>query len=134
MAPSAIHTQQFKFLSCFLLTTALYWIKQTSTWKKAMGYLIAAIVLGMLVWAGIEIVQTIRNWESNPSASTRKIQTETFTEAYCGQFGGDALEGGSEAVGHAIGVSHCATEAAAVEASGAAIGSTLEGLSHFLHH
>ncbi|MGL5060832.1 MAG: hypothetical protein ACRC62_12720 [Microcoleus sp.] len=99
-----------------------------------MGYLMAAIVLGMLVWAGIEIVQTIRNWESNPSASTRKIQNETLAEVNCGQFGGDALEGGREAIAQTIGNTHCAAAAAACEASGAAIGSSLESLSHLLHH
>ena len=39
-----------------------------------MGYFIAAIVLGMLIWAGFEIVQTIRNWETNPEETTSKIQ------------------------------------------------------------
>ncbi|TAE67900.1 MAG: hypothetical protein EAZ86_15095 [Oscillatoriales cyanobacterium] len=41
-----------------------------------MEYLIAAIVLGMLIWAGIEIVQTVRNWEPNQSEFNRKMQAE----------------------------------------------------------
>jgi hypothetical protein len=99
-----------------------------------MGYLIGAIVLGMLVWAGIEIVQTIRNWEPNPSENNRKVQAEMVKETYRGQFGGDAVEGGSQAVGHAIHASHCAAESATCEAAPSAIGHALEGLSHFVHH
>ena len=75
-----------------------------------MGYLIGAIVLGMLIWAGIDIVHTIRNWELNRSEINQKIQAEIVKETYCGQFGGDALEGGSEAVGNAIHASHGAAE------------------------
>jgi len=97
-----------------------------------MEYLIVAIVLGMLIWTGIEIVQTIRNWESNPSTSHRKVQAEMLKDTYVGQFGGEALDGGSEAVGHAIRASHCA-EAAACEAAPSAIGHALEGLSHLVH-
>ncbi|MGB3265988.1 MAG: hypothetical protein WBA89_18750 [Microcoleus sp.] len=90
-----------------------------------MGYLIGVIVLGMLIWAGIEIVQTISNWESNPSTAHRKVQAEMVKETYVGQFGGDAVEGGSQAVGHAIEASHDAPSA---------IAHTLENLSHFVHH
>ncbi len=88
-----------------------------------MEYLIGAIVLGMLIWAGFEIVQTIRNWESNPSQTTQKIQAEMVKETYIGQCGGDALEGASKAV-----------EAVACEAAPSAIGHALESLSHFVHH
>ena len=88
-----------------------------------MEYLIGAIVLGMLIWAGFEIVQTIRNWESNPSETTQKIQAGMIQETYVGQFGGDALEGGTQAV-----------ESAACEAIPSAIGHTLESLSNFVHH
>lgn len=91
-----------------------------------MGYLIGAIVLGMLIWAGFEIVHTIRNWEPNPSEINKKIQAEMLKETYCGQFGGDAVEGGSQAVGHAI--HHTC------EASPTAIAHTLEGLLHVVHH
>lgn len=91
-----------------------------------MGYLIGAIVLGMLIWAAIEILQTIRSWEPNPSATHRKFQAEMLKETYCGQFGGDAVEGGSQAVGHAI--HHTC------EASPTAIAHTLEGLLHAVHH
>ncbi|MEG3862290.1 hypothetical protein [Microcoleus sp. herbarium12] len=83
-----------------------------------MEYLIGAIVLGMLIWAGFEIVQTIRNWESNPSQTTQKIQAEMVKETYYGQFGGDAVEGASKAV----------------ESAPSAIGHALESLSHFVHH
>jgi hypothetical protein len=99
-----------------------------------MEYLIAAIVLGMLIWAGIEIVQTIRSWEPNPSKTHRKIQGEMIQETYCGQFGGDAVEGGSKAVGQALLGCHGAAESAACEATPSAIGHALEGLSHFMHH
>ncbi|MEG3849407.1 hypothetical protein QT971_18820 [Microcoleus sp. herbarium19] len=99
-----------------------------------MEYLIAAIVLGMLIWAGLEIVQTIRNWEPNPSETNRKIQAEMVKDTYVGQFGGDAVEGGSQAVGQAILGCHGAVESAACEAAPSAIGHTLEALSHFLHH
>ncbi|MGB8690509.1 MAG: hypothetical protein WCD53_24685 [Microcoleus sp.] len=61
-------------------------IQQTSTFKKVMGYLITAIVLGMLIWAGIDIVHTIRNWELNRSEINEKIQAEMVKETYCCQF------------------------------------------------
>ena len=88
-----------------------------------MEYLIGAIVLGMLIWAGFEIVQTIRNWETNPSQTTQKIQAGMIEETYVGQFGADAVEAGSQAV-----------ESAGCEAVPSAIGHTLESLSHFVHH
>lgn len=80
-----------------------------------MGYFIAAIVLGMLIWAGFEIVQTIRNWEPNPEETTSKIQAEMVQETYRGQFGADALE-------------------ATCESAPSAIGHVVEGLLHVLHH
>ena len=95
-----------------------------------MEYLIGAIVLGMLIWAGFEIVQTIRNWETNPSQTTQKVQAEMIEETYVGQFGGDAVEGGSKAVGQAILGCHGVAESVACES----IGHTLESLSHFVHH
>jgi hypothetical protein len=99
-----------------------------------MGYLIGTIVLGMLVWAGIEIVQTIRNWEANPSENNRTVQAEMVKETYRGQFGGDAVEGGSQAVEHAISASHCVAQSATCEAAPSAIGHFVEGLSHVVHH
>ncbi len=98
-----------------------------------MGYLIGAIVLGMLIWAGFEIVQTIRNWESNPTETTSKIQADMIKETYRGQLGGQALDGGSQVVLQAIQASHCATEAAC-EASPNAIVHVVEGLLHVVHH
>lgn len=98
-----------------------------------MGYFIAALVLGMLIWAGFEIVQTIRNWETNPEETTSKIQAEIVQETYRGQFGADALEGGSQAVGNALHAGHCA-EAATCESAPSAIGHVVEGLLHVLHH
>ena len=41
-----------------------------------MEYLIAAIVLGMLIWAAIEIIQTVRKWEQNQSEFNSKMQAE----------------------------------------------------------
>ena len=98
-----------------------------------MGYFIAAIVLGMLIWAGFEIVQTIRNWETNPSETTQKVQASMIQEVYHGQCGGDALEAGTEVVGHAIHASHCAAEAAC-ETSPTAIAHVVESLLHLVHH
>jgi outer membrane lipoprotein SlyB len=95
-----------------------------------MGYLIGAIVLGMLIWAGIEIVQTIRNWEPNPSATTQKVQAEMVKETSVGQFGGDAVEG----VGYAILGDHHAVESATCEIAPNVIGHALEGLMHAVHH
>ena len=89
-----------------------------------MEYLIGAIVLGMLIWTGFEIVKTIRNWETNPSETTQKVQAEMIEETYYGQFGADALEGGSQAV----------ESATCGEAVPSAIAHTLESLSHFVHH
>ncbi|MEG4345420.1 hypothetical protein QUB70_19415 [Microcoleus sp. A003_D6] len=51
-----------------------------------MGYVIGAIVLGMLILAGIDIVHTIRNWELNRSEISKKIQAEMVKETYCCQF------------------------------------------------
>lgn len=91
-----------------------------------MEYLIGAIVLGMLILAGFEIVQTIRNWETNPSQTTTQIQADMVKETYRGQFGGDAVEGGTQAVGQFL--NHTS------ETSPTAIAHTIEGLSHLLHH
>ncbi|AFZ07950.1 hypothetical protein Osc7112_3586 [Oscillatoria nigro-viridis PCC 7112] len=99
-----------------------------------MGYFIAAIVLGMLIWAGFEIVQTIRNWETNPEETTSNIQAEMLKETYRGQFGADALEGGSQAVGNALHAGHCAAEAGTCEAAASAIAPIVEGLLHVGHH
>ncbi|MEG3955677.1 hypothetical protein [Microcoleus sp. herbarium2] len=99
-----------------------------------MGYFIAAIVLGMLTWAGFEIIQTIRNWETNPEETTSKIQAEMVKETYRGQCGDSALEGGSQAVGNALHAGPCAAEAAACESAPSAIGHVVEGLLHVLHH
>jgi len=63
-------------ISCGSLIAALNYIKLTLIFEKAMGYLIAAIVLGMLIWAGIEIVQTVRNWEPNQSEFNKKMQAQ----------------------------------------------------------
>ena len=51
-----------------------------------MKYLIGAIVIGMLIWAGIDIVHTIGNWELNRSEINQKIQAEMVKETYCCQF------------------------------------------------
>ncbi|MEG4576125.1 hypothetical protein QUA56_26165 [Microcoleus sp. N3A4] len=51
-----------------------------------MGYLIGAIVLGMFIWAGFDIVHTIRNRELNRSEINQKIQAEMVKETYCCQF------------------------------------------------
>ncbi|NJK76614.1 MAG: hypothetical protein HC942_24740 [Microcoleus sp. SU_5_6] len=97
-----------------------------------MEYLIPAIVLGMLIWAGFEIVQTIRNWETNSAKTTDKIQPEMVKETYRLQCASDVVEVGSQAVGNAIHASHCATEAAC-EAT-PTIGHIVEGLLHVVHH
>ena len=98
-----------------------------------MEYLIGAIVLGMLIWAGFEIIQTIRNWQSNPSQTTQKIQAGTIQEVYRGQCGEEALEAGTEVVGHAIHANHCAAQAAC-ETSPTPIAHVVEGLLHLVHH
>ena len=63
-----------------LLLSALKYHARLDTVKlnleKAMGYFIAAIVRGMLIWAGIKIVQTVRNWEPNQSEFNKKMQAE----------------------------------------------------------
>ncbi|MFM9264996.1 hypothetical protein [Tychonema sp. BBK16] len=97
-----------------------------------MEYLIAAIVLGMLIWAGFEIVQTIRNWESNSAKTASQIQPEMIEETYHLQPASDVLEVGSQAVGQAIHASHCATEAACETTP--AIGHIVEALLHGVHH
>jgi hypothetical protein len=99
-----------------------------------MEYLIAAILFGMLIWAGFEIVQTIKNWDMNATETNRKIQAGMVKETAYGQFVGDAVEGGSQIVGNIIHASHCVAETAACEASPSAIGHTVEGLMHLMHH
>ncbi|MEG4594726.1 hypothetical protein QUA86_21880 [Microcoleus sp. F6_B6] len=47
-------------------------------------------------------------------------------ETYRGQFGGDAVEGGTQAIGQFLDRTS--------ETSPTAIAHTLEGLSHLLHH
>ena len=97
-----------------------------------MEYLIAVIVLGMLIWAGFEIVQTIRNWETNSAKATGKIQPEMIEETYHLQPASDVVEVGSQAVGQAIHASNCVTEAACEATPG--IGHVVEGLLHMVHH
>jgi hypothetical protein len=98
-----------------------------------MGYLIAAIVIGMLIWAGVEIFQNIRNWETNPTETTSKIQADMIKETYRGQFGGEAMDGASQVVIDALHGSQCAASAAC-EVSPNAIGHVVEGLLHVVHH
>jgi hypothetical protein len=98
-----------------------------------MGYLMAAIVFGMLIWAGFDIVQNIRNWESNPTKTTSKIQADMIKETYHGQFGGEALDGASQVVIDVVHGSQCAASAAC-ETSPNAIGHVVEGLLHVVHH
>jgi hypothetical protein len=102
--------------------------------EKAMGYLMAAIVLGMLVWAGIEIVQSIRNWQPNRSEFNKKLQVEMGQYEANGFVGDSAIDSGTQAVGHAFNAGHCAAEAASCEAGPSAIGHAVESLSHLLHH
>ncbi|MEG4802555.1 hypothetical protein QUB63_15760 [Microcoleus sp. ARI1-B5] len=99
-----------------------------------MEYLIAAIVLGMLIWAGIEIVQTVRNWEPNQSEFNKKMQAEMGQYEANGFVADSAIDSGAKTVGHALHASHCAAEAAACETTPSAIAHTLESLSHLLHH
>ena len=99
-----------------------------------MGYFIAAIVLGMLIWAGIEIVQTVRNWEPNQSEFNRKMQAQMGQYEANGFVADSAIDSGAKTFGYALHASHCAAEAAGCEAARSAIGHALESLSHLLHH
>ncbi|MEG4505907.1 hypothetical protein QUA81_19825 [Microcoleus sp. F6_B4] len=80
----------------------------------------------MFIWAGFDIAHTIRNRELNRSEINKKIQAEMVKETYRGQFGGDAVEGGTQAIGQFLDRTS--------ETSPTAIAHTLEGLSHLLHH
>ncbi|WP_377478710.1 MAG: hypothetical protein P2A85_08570 [Microcoleus anatoxicus] len=99
-----------------------------------MEYLIGAVLLGMLIWAGLEIVQTIQKWEHNSTETQSKVQAEMVTETAYGEFGGDAVEGASQAIENTLHASQCAAETAVGEVSAGAIGPTVEGLMHLLHH
>ncbi len=99
-----------------------------------MEYLIAAVLLGMLIWTWFEIVQTIQKWEQNSTETHSKVQAEMVTETAYGQFGGDAVEGASQAIENTLHASQCAAETVACEVSSGAIGPTVEGLMHLLHH
>lgn len=99
-----------------------------------MEYLIAAIVLGMLIWAGIEIVQSIRNWQSNRSEFNKKMQAEMGQYEANGFVGDGTIDFGVQATGNAIDAAHCAAEGVSCEAGSSAIGHAIESLSHFVHH
>ncbi|MEZ2232793.1 MULTISPECIES: hypothetical protein [unclassified Microcoleus] len=99
-----------------------------------MEYLIGAVLLGMLIWAGLEIVQTIKSWDMNATETNRKIQAGMVKETAYGQFGGDAVEGASQAIENTLHASHCAAETVVGEVSAGAIGPTVEGLMHLIHH
>ncbi|TAG89827.1 MAG: hypothetical protein EAZ18_20145 [Oscillatoriales cyanobacterium] len=99
-----------------------------------MEYLIAAILFGMLIWAGFEIVQTIKSWDMNATETNKRIQAGMVKETAYGQFVGDAVEGGSQIVGNVIHASQCSAQTAACEVSAGAIGPTVEGLMHLIHH
>ena len=99
-----------------------------------MEYLIAAIVLGMLIWAGIEIIQTVRNWEPNQSDFNRKMQAEMGQYEANGFVADGAIDSGAKTVEHTLHASHCATEAAGCETAPSAIAHAVETLSHLLHH
>jgi hypothetical protein len=99
-----------------------------------MEYLMIAIVLGMLIWAGIEIVQTIRNWEPNRSEFNKKMQAETGQYEANGFVGNGAIDLGVQATGNVIDAAHCAAEGVSCEAGSRAIGHAIESLSHFIHH
>ncbi|MCC3409515.1 MAG: hypothetical protein JGK17_28970 [Microcoleus sp. PH2017_10_PVI_O_A] len=99
-----------------------------------MEYLIGAIVLGMLIWAGIEIVQTVRNWEPNQSEFNKKMQSEMGQYEANGFVADSAIDSGAKTVENALQASHCAAEAAGCEAAPSAIAHAVETLSHLLHH
>jgi hypothetical protein len=99
-----------------------------------MEYLIGAIVLGMLIWAGIEIVQTVRNWETNQSEFNKKMQAEMGQYEANGFVADGAIDSGAKTVENALHARHCAAEAAGCEAAPSAIGHALESISHLLHH
>ncbi len=99
-----------------------------------MEYLIAAILFGMLIWAGLEIFQTIKSWDMNATETHRKIQAGMVKETAYGQFGGDAVEGASQAIENTLHASQCSAQTAACEVSAGAIGPTVEGLMHLMHH
>jgi len=99
-----------------------------------MGYLIAAIVIGMLIWAALEIVQTVRNWEPNQSEFNKKMQAQMGQYEANGFVADGAIDSGAKTVSHALHASHCAAESATCEADPSAIGHVVEGLLHVLHH
>ncbi|MBE9186424.1 hypothetical protein IQ270_17475 [Microcoleus sp. LEGE 07076] len=99
-----------------------------------MGYLIGAIVLGMLVWAGVEIVQTVRNWGQNQSEFNGKMQAEMGQYEANGFVADGAIDCGAKTVENALHASHCAAEVTACETAASAIGHTVESLSHLLQH
>ncbi|WP_293334844.1 hypothetical protein [Microcoleus sp. CAWBG58] len=99
-----------------------------------MEYLIGAIVLGMLIWAGIEIVQTVRNWEPNQSQFNKKMQAEMGQYEANGFVADSAIDSGAKTVGHALNGCHGVAESVACESAPSAIGHAAESLSHLLHH
>ncbi|MEG4403551.1 hypothetical protein [Microcoleus sp. MON2_D5] len=99
-----------------------------------MEYLIAAVLLGMLIWTGIEIVQTVRKWEPNQSEFNKKMQGKMGQYEANGFLADSAIDSGAKTVGHTLHTSHCAAEAAACEAAPSVIGHVVEGLLHVLHH
>ena len=99
-----------------------------------MEYLIAAIVLGMLIWAAIEIIQTVRKWEQNQSEFNRKMQAEMGQYEANGFVADSAIDSGAKTVEHTLHASHCATEAAGCETAPSAIAHAVESVSQLLNH
>lgn len=92
-----------------------------------MGLIITAVIIGMVIWGGIEIVKTILIWKHSVSSSLQaRLQAEEAKEQNYRALADVVLEGKNPAVVHALEVGQCATEGAACEASSTAISHAVE--------
>lgn len=98
-----------------------------------MGFVIAAVIVGMVIWGGIEIVQTIRRWEQPIYPLNAKAQAEVVNDQLNGYLAEAVIEGGEQTVVCALHAGQCTAEATACEASPGIL-HVVEGAIHLLHH
>lgn len=99
-----------------------------------MGFVIAAVIIGMMIWGGIEIVQAIRRWEHPISPLNAKVQAEVVNDQFNGYLAEAVIDGGEQTVGCALHAVQCTAEATACEASPSILSHVVEGAIHLLHH
>ncbi|NEO31791.1 MAG: hypothetical protein F6K36_15405 [Symploca sp. SIO3C6] len=100
-----------------------------------MALIITTVIIGMMIWSGIEIVKTIaRGKQSVSSPLPAKLQAEEAKDQTYHALADVLLEAENPVTGNAVDVGQCATEEAACEASSTAISHAVEGALNLLEH